>query len=177
MYIYSGGSGVVRGVPKLKKALQSYIDSCPSCQLSKPSRRLPYGQLHPIETSKEPLSELSMDFIVGLPETPEGYNCLGTVTDRFSKYVRLIPGKETWGAKDWAEIYHTDVHRYWGMPASIITDRDPRFTSDFWTCVFQKSGVKLGLTTAMNGVMFLGYPRDALWLVDQKVKMKREREN
>lgn len=135
-------------IPKLKKHLQTYIDGCPACQLSKPSRQLPYGQLHPIETHKEPLAELSMDFIVGLPVTPEGFNCLATVTDRFSKYIRLIPGKETWGAKEWADEYYHQIFRYWGLPARIITDRDPRFTSNFWTCLFEKSGVKLGLTTA-----------------------------
>ena len=137
-------------MPKMKKLLKAYIDGCPACQLSKPSRQLPFGQLHPVETYKEPLAELSMDFIVGLPMTPDGYNCLLTVTDRFSKYVRLIPGKETWGAKEWANQYHQHIYRSWGLPARIITDRDPRFVSDFWTSLFQRSGVKLGLTAAYH---------------------------
>ena len=79
---------------RMRKGIQKYVDSCPLCQLSKPSRQLLYGQLHPVGESKQLLEELLMDFIMGLPMTAEGNNCLLTVTDKFSKFVRLVPGTE-----------------------------------------------------------------------------------
>ena len=79
----------------MKKLLQTYINGCPACQLFKPSRQLPYGQLHPVKPHSEPIFELTVDFIVGLPMIPEEFNCLVTITDAFFKYVRLLPGKET----------------------------------------------------------------------------------
>ena len=81
-------------IPRMRKVIQAYIDRYPACQLSKPSRQLLYSQLYPVEAIPEPLYNLSIDFIVGLPLTPENHNTLITITDKFSKYVRLIPGNK-----------------------------------------------------------------------------------
>lgn len=136
--------------PRMRKAVQSYVDGCPACQLSKPSRKLPYGQLQPVETGDLPLTDVAIDFIVGLPMTPSGYNCLMTVTDKFSKFIRLVPGTEDMTAEQWADAYFDSVYRTWGLPARIISDRDPKFTSAFWKHLFQKCGVKLAMTTAYH---------------------------
>ncbi len=136
--------------PKMRKVIQGYIDGCPACQLSKPSRQLPYGQLQPVGKAQQPLEELSLDFIVGLPFTPKGNNCLMTVTDKFSKFIRLVPGNETDKAENWAEQYFNIVYPTWGIPSRLISDRDPKFTSDFWKTLFRKCGVALGMTTAYH---------------------------
>ena len=135
-------------IPRMRKVIQEYIDGCPACQLSKPSRQLLYSQLRPVEAVPEPLYDLSIDFIVGLPLTPDNYNALMTVTDKFSKYVRLIPGNKKDSAETWAEYYFNCVYRFWGIPYRIISDRDPKFTSAFWKTLFIKCGVALGLITA-----------------------------
>ena len=136
--------------PKMRKTIQEYIDGCPACQLLKPTRLLSYGQLQSIPSTGEPLEVLSIDFIVALPMTGAEHNCLMTVTDKFSKFVQLLPGKETYTAKDWAERYFDTVYRNWGIPHKIISDRDPKFTSEFWQALFGKCGVKLALTTAYH---------------------------
>lgn len=72
------------------------------------------------------------------------------MTDKFSKSVKLVPGKETWSAKEWAVALWDNVVRHWGLPRAIISDRDPKFTSAFWREVMEECRVILRLTTAYN---------------------------
>ena len=136
--------------PKMRKVIQTYIDSCPACQLSKPFRQKPYGQLQPVERPEQPLEEVSIDFVVGLPITADGNNCLMTVTDKFSKFVRIIPSNENDPAEVWAQRYFDQIYRIWGLPCRIFSDRDPKFTSSFWKSLFSKCEVTLGMTTAYH---------------------------
>ena len=69
-----------------------------------------------------------MDFIVALPATPEGFDALLAMTDKFSKQNGFVPGKTTWEGADWAEVVVTFWWTVdWGFPAEIISDRDPKF--------------------------------------------------
>jgi reverse transcriptase-like protein/chromodomain-containing protein len=78
----------------------AYVLVCPVCNQSKPGRHQPYGQLQPITVPTEPLSVLTMDFVVGLRE---GNDAILTITRKFSKVVRIITGKTTFTAMDWAD--------------------------------------------------------------------------
>jgi len=80
---------------KMRSKVHAYIDGCSIYQLSKPSRRLLYDQLNPVETTTISLSQLAMDFVVALPMITRGHNSLLTIIDRFSKYIRLIFDKKT----------------------------------------------------------------------------------
>jgi hypothetical protein len=132
------------------RGISDYVESCPACQLGKPKRHLPFGELAPITSPSEPFAVLSIDFIVALPETPDKMNCLLTVTDKFTKYVRLIPGREQDAATAWARRFFDEIFRFWGMPTRIISDRDPKFTSTFWKCLFRQCRTDLCMTTAYH---------------------------
>jgi hypothetical protein len=43
---------------------------------------------------------VSINFILALPETKNRYNVAVTITDKFTKVVEIIPGKDTWTAVD-----------------------------------------------------------------------------
>ena len=51
---------------------------------------------------------------------------------------------------DWAERFFDRVYRDWGAPQRIISDRDSKFTSQFWRCLFKRANVKLALTAAYH---------------------------
>jgi hypothetical protein len=74
-----------------------------------------------------------MDFVMPLPMTKRGYDGIFTVVDRFSRLVRFVPCKSTCNAADVAQIFFDNWVCKFGMPVKIISDRDPRFTSMFWT--------------------------------------------
>ena len=72
------------------------------------------------------------------------------VTDRFSKMVHLIPFGDDTTAETMARRFYAEVVRLHGLPSSIISDRDPRWMSTFWTDLFHLMGVELKRSTAFH---------------------------
>ena len=71
--------------------------------------------------------------MTGLPVSGnEKLDAFATVTDKFSKTVRLIACHTTTTGKQFADLFKAQVARYHGLPDSILSDRDSRFTSAFW---------------------------------------------
>lgn len=74
-----------------------------------------------------------MDFITDLPPTASGCDTVLVVVCRFSKMVHLALLKNDTTAPTVADAFFTQVVRLHGLPLSIVSDRDPRFTSRFWS--------------------------------------------
>jgi hypothetical protein len=77
------------------------------------------------------LDDLSMDFIDGLPPSRQ-YNCILVVVDKLSKYAHFVPLKLPYTATKVAEVFVDNIYKLHGMPLSLVSDRDPVFTSQFW---------------------------------------------
>ena len=73
-------------------------------------------------TGIRPWEEIDMDFVGELPES-DRFNAILVVTDRFTKMQRYLPAKTTWTAEDVANIYISDIWRYYGLPKAITSDR------------------------------------------------------
>ncbi|KAE9164551.1 hypothetical protein PF005_g29984 [Phytophthora fragariae] len=91
-----------------------------------------------------------MDFIFGLPRDAEGRTGVLVFVDRFSKMVHLAPVAAEVTADESAELFLDLVFRHHGLPESIVSDRDPRFTSAFWTRLFALLGTRLLMSTAAH---------------------------
>ena len=137
-------------MPKMKKLITEYVTSCFVCQLFKSSRQLFYEELQPIPLSSESLFELSFDFIVTLPVSFQGNNCMLTVTNRFSKYVKVVPKKEIMSVEKWNFLYWKHVFKNWGIPIKLINNRDRKFVSKFWKTIFGQCETFLKMTTAYH---------------------------
>ena len=135
----------------LTRILWAYIRHCPKCLALQTWQHPPYGSLHPIHSPPVLFFTLTFDFILALSLSPEGYNALMSVTCKFSKRVTLVPGKDTWSAADWvyALLAHLDLID-WRLLGELITDKDPKFLSEFWTALFTKLEVKLLYSTAYH---------------------------
>lgn len=81
-------------IRNLSRRLRDYLVHCRECQTTQTKRHLPCGDLKPIETPPEPFHTVTLDFVVGLPEY-NGFNAFLSVTDKYSKRVTLLPGKDT----------------------------------------------------------------------------------
>ena len=134
--------------PKMFRQTKHYGNNCAICQTSKPSNEKLYGSLYPIQTD-EPFHTLSFDYITDLPVS-HGKDALLTVTDKFTKAVRLIACTKTTTAEDTARLYIEICYPIFGLPVKIISDRDARFTSRFWTTLMHLLGVSQGLTAAFH---------------------------
>ena len=135
-------------VPRLSRKLRQYLEHCPACQLNKTKRHLPYGELMPISSLPRPFHTLALDFVVALTDL---YDALLTVTDKFSRRVTLLYGKTTYDAADWARLLlNRLLTSDWGLPEGIISDKDPKFLSDFWRAIFKRLATELLTSTAFH---------------------------
>ena len=132
--------------------LHEFIRHCPHCQLNQTPRHKPYGSLQPIYSPARPFHTLTIDFILALPKSsPDDFDCLMSVTDKFSKAITYIPGKNTWSGKEWAiRLLDRLAELNWGLPRAIISDRDRKFVSEIWKEIFKALKVDLLYSTAWH---------------------------
>jgi hypothetical protein len=115
----------------------------------KSPRHAKFGLLQPLELSYSPWESTSVDFIVALPES-EGHTQIMVVVDRFSKMAHFIALVETATAKDAAQAFLKEVWKLHGLPESIISDRDTKWTSEFWDGLCGLLGIKKRMSTSFH---------------------------
>ncbi|KAJ9523575.1 hypothetical protein QJQ45_007252 [Haematococcus lacustris] len=136
--------------PQMHKTVQEYVRTCDKCQRNKATNQLPPGLLQPLPIPSRNWQQVSMDFIGPLPATPRGHTMIFTVVDKLSKMIHLIPTTTTATAHDTARLFFDHMFKHHGLPEAIISDRDPKFTSDFWTSLFHLTGTRLLLSSAYH---------------------------
>jgi RNase H-like domain found in reverse transcriptase/Reverse transcriptase (RNA-dependent DNA polymerase)/Integrase zinc binding domain/Retroviral aspartyl protease/Chromo (CHRromatin Organisation MOdifier) domain len=136
--------------PGISQDVANYVQACPTCQQMKPSNQKPAGLLQPIPIPAHRWEVLHMDLIGPLPSTTNGNTAILTVVDRLSKCAVFIPTTMTVDAVGLAKLFFNNVFRHFGMPRAIITDRDPRFTSNFWNALMTHLGTSLRMSTAFH---------------------------
>lgn len=82
--------------------------------------------------------------------TEAGHDAAYVVVCRLTKMVHLVPTHTTASAEDTAELFFKEVFRLHGLPSSIVSDRDSKFTSDFWQALFKLTGTSLDMSTAYH---------------------------
>jgi hypothetical protein len=131
----------------MKSAVKEFVAHCHICQQAKPERSLPAGLLQPLPIPSGPWDMATMDFIDGLPPSRQ-YNCILVVVDKLSKYAHFIPLRHPYTAAKVAEVFVDNIYKLHGMPLTLVSDRDPVFTSHFWKALFKATGTQLNMSTA-----------------------------
>ena len=85
-----------------------------------------------------------------MANTPKGNGAIWVIVDRLTKTAHFIPINITFPVSQLAEIYIRDIVKLHGVPLSIVSDRDPRFTSRFWKSLQEALGSKLRLSSAYH---------------------------
>jgi hypothetical protein len=134
----------------LSRDVDKFCRSCGTCQAVKPSTQLPAGLLHTLPIPSQPWESIAMDFIGPLPPSANGDNFLWVVIDRLTSLVHLVPISTSTDAAELARRYICEIVRLHGIAKSIVSDRDPRFTSKFWTEVNRILGTQLLMSTAFH---------------------------
>ena len=155
----SGHMGVAKTVellsrtyywPGMHAEVKQYVTSCLACQSNKPNTQQPMGLLQPLPTPERRWDQVSMDLITQLPRTQSGHDAIVVFVDKLSKMVHVVPTTTTVNAPQLAGLFFRSVVRYHGVPSSIVSDRDVRFTSLFWRALWKQLGTRLAMSTAYH---------------------------
>ena len=82
-----------------------------------------------------------MDFVSGLPLMPSKKDSVWVIIDRLTKSAHFIPVRTDYSLQKVAKLYLAGIVRLHGVPISIISDRDPHFTSQFWKKLHEALGL------------------------------------
>ncbi|KAK8614466.1 hypothetical protein V6N13_068266 [Hibiscus sabdariffa] len=91
-----------------------------------------------------------MDFVTGLPLTPSKKDSVWVIVDRFTKSAHFLPVHTTYTYDKLAELYIREFVRLHGVPKSIVSDRDSKFTARFWECLHTALGSRLNFSTSYH---------------------------
>jgi hypothetical protein len=127
-----------------------FIVKCLECQQVKADHHHLTGLLQPHDVPMSKWEVISMDFIVGLPLTSHRHNAILVIVDKLTKSDHFIPIRDTYDVTDVARVFLSEVIRFHGIPKNIISDRDSKFTSRFWTSLQLAFGTQLNLSTTYH---------------------------
>lgn len=133
----------------MKRAVLKFVAECDTCQRNKNETVASPGLLQPLPIPDRLWSDISMDFIEGLPTSTQK-SVIFVVVDRLSKYAHFIPLTHPYTATTVAQAFLDNVFKLHGMPRSIVSDRDTIFTSSFWQELFRLQGTSLNLNTSYH---------------------------
>nr|GEY90954.1 putative reverse transcriptase domain-containing protein [Tanacetum cinerariifolium] len=114
--------------PNMKAEIGTYVSKCLTCAKVKAEHQRPSG----------------------LPRTPTGYDSIWVIVDRLTKSAHFLLVKTTDSVEKLTQLYLKEVVYRHGVPISIISDRDSKFTSRFWWSLQEALGTRLDMSTAYH---------------------------
>lgn len=134
----------------MKYDIADYVSKCFTCQQVKAEHQKPAGPLQPLPVAEWKWEHITMDFVEGLPRTPQGNNTVWVIVDRLTKSAHFLPVKKTHGIDVLCAKYIKEIVKLHGVPVSIVSDRDSQFTSHFWRSFQKAMGTSLNFSTAFH---------------------------
>ncbi|KAJ0800601.1 putative nucleotidyltransferase, Ribonuclease H [Helianthus annuus] len=131
------------------KDIKMWVKRCDICLKAKYETIATPGLLSPLPIPQSIFTDISMDFISGLPKSG-GKDVILVVIDRLTKYGHFIPLKHPFSAVQVAQVMLDTVFKLHGCPMTIVSDRDPIFMSLFWQEFLKLQGIGQSLSTAYH---------------------------
>ncbi|GJX92928.1 putative reverse transcriptase domain-containing protein [Tanacetum coccineum] len=134
----------------MKKDIAEYVSKCLTCLKVKAEHQRPSGLLQQPEIPVWKWEGIAMDFVTKLPRTSSGHDTIWVIVDRLTKSAHFLPMREDYKMERLARLYLNEIVARHGVPISIISDRDSRFTSRFWQSMQEALGTRLDMSTAYH---------------------------
>ncbi|GJS96454.1 putative reverse transcriptase domain-containing protein [Tanacetum coccineum] len=179
--------------PWMKKDITLYVSKCLACSMVKAEHQWPSILLQQLEIPEWKWGRIAMDFITKLPRTGSRHDSIWVIVDRLTKSAHFLPICEDFKMDRLARLYLNEIVARHGVPISIISDRDSRFTSRFWqsmqealgTCLDMSDHVLLKVSPWKGVVCFgkkgklaprLNFVEEPVEILEREIKMlKRSR--
>ena len=132
--------------------METYIKNCVLCQQNKSAKHARYGQIKFAPVPTLPWYDVTMDFVVKLPKsknptTQEIYDSIMVMVDKLTKYALMIPFKKNYKTDQFGFILLDRLVKNHGIPATITSDKNKLFTSNYWKTLMSAIGTKLKMST------------------------------
>ncbi|GJU77227.1 retrovirus-related pol polyprotein from transposon TNT 1-94 [Tanacetum coccineum] len=136
--------------PRMKKDIAGYVSKCLTCLKVKAEHQRPSGLLQQPEIPIWKWEGIAMDFMTKLPRTSSGHDTIWVIVDRLTKSAHFLPMREDYKMERLVGLYLNEIVARHGVPISIISDRDSRFTSKVWQSMQEALGTRLDMSTAYH---------------------------
>ncbi|GBG63007.1 hypothetical protein CBR_g34706 [Chara braunii] len=133
--------------PGMLDDAKKYVETYQVCQRDKPRTQAPLGLLKPLPIPAGPKQSVSMDFMDTLVTSKSGKRHIFVIIDRFTKYARLVAMPETARTDHVIKLFKDNWVRDFGLPKTIVSDKDVRFTSELWKKTAEQMGSQLQMTS------------------------------
>ncbi|GJQ94660.1 putative reverse transcriptase domain-containing protein [Tanacetum coccineum] len=134
----------------MKAEIATYVNKCLTYAKVKAEYQKPSGLLvqHVIPIWK--WENIIMDFVTKLPKTSTRQDKVWVIVDRLTKFAHFLPIKKNDSTEKLTRQYLKEVVTRHGVLVSIISDRDGRFTSQFWQSLQKALGTQLDMSMAYH---------------------------
>ncbi|GKA44039.1 putative reverse transcriptase domain-containing protein [Tanacetum coccineum] len=93
---------------------------------------------------------IAMDFMTKLPRTSSRHDTIWVIVDRLTKSAHFLPIRKDYKMDKLARLYLNEIFARHGVPISIISNHDSRFTSRFWQSMQEELGIRLDMSAAYH---------------------------
>ena len=115
----------------MKADIAGHIARCCICNRIKAEHQRSVGLLKPLDVPIWKWESISMDFIVGLPQTPKGHDSILVIIDRLTKVAHFIAVRNDYRTEKLIDLYVDNILKLHGAPMSIVSDRGTQYVSKF----------------------------------------------
>ena len=134
----------------MKRHVGDFVRRCLTCQQVKAEHQRPARLLQPLEVAEWKWEHVTMDFVTHLPQTQQRHDVVWVIVDCLTKSAHFLVVRMTFTQKEFCWLYIHEIIRLHGVSVSIISDRDPRFTTHFWKSFQKAMGTQLTMSTAFH---------------------------
>lgn len=131
---------------------REYVKACVVCNQHKHSRQAPVRLLQPLPIPRCPWSNISVDFVTGLP-CSNGNTVILTIVDKFSKMAHFVRLPKLSSAKEMAQLLVQYVFRLHGLPVEVVGLSSPLAFGQFCKLLGATSSLMSGFHPQSNGQM------------------------
>ncbi|GJZ99493.1 putative reverse transcriptase domain-containing protein [Tanacetum coccineum] len=136
--------------PNMKANIASYVSKCLTCAKVKAKHQRRSGLLVQPAIPEWKWGNITMDFIIKLPKSSQGFDTIWVIVDRLTKFAHFLPIRENDPLEKLARLYLNRIVARHEIPVSIICDRGGRFTSNFWRSFQKALGTDLSMSIAYH---------------------------